>query len=250
MKRNNEIEIQLPFFGFYESPWIEALDYEISQYAEYRAEDEDELLDEEDFHDILFRAMKYHDAEIAICKCIVDAIMIKFDEEFDLNLSLKFKAMESPRFYNFGTDRLFATIDRAGLAKLVRVVRKDRYAALAEVIRERHTSRSGFHSFYDNTLETWLAKPVSTWDHNELETLITAAVRVLRNSKDDNAFWTWDILSAVAEDGGFYQEFEKAVDWNQFEKECIQRRTERYEGLADEDKARYNRDTQTADLFA
>lgn len=161
-----DLEIQLPFDGFYDSIWSEGIDSELESTAENDAETERETygeaaLDVDELRDLLSEATEYNKCYTAVAKTVVDAIEHVLDDELDIKITLTYSAMESPRFYNFSTDRLFAKISRADVAKLVRIVRRDRYESLRKVLADRHTSYSGFASFYSNDLAKWLAKPVS-----------------------------------------------------------------------------------------
>jgi hypothetical protein len=264
-KVKSDLEIQLPFDGYYHSVWDQALDSEMEQYAEnYEETDREEYgdagLDASDFCDIFMETVDWKKCHDATNRAVVDAIQLVLDDELDIKINLEFSAMESPRFYNFSTDRLFAKISRADVAKLVRIVRSDRYATLRKVLEERHTSRSGFASFYSNDLATWLGKRVSDWDHNELESLLLAAAETKANqSKYGSAprgrdLWTDSVFYRVTDCDSMYHEFECGVDWDKFEKLAIERRTAKAvelglieENAAPEKLAR--RCDRTADMF-
>jgi len=55
----------------------------------------------------------------------------------------RFESMDSPKFYNFETDRLFIELPLEEAQRLMRETSTD---SLDQVARERHTSRSGFIS--------------------------------------------------------------------------------------------------------
>lgn len=98
--------------------------------------------------------------------------------------SLKFEALDSPREYNFTTDRIFATISEADVIKLFNSVP---YETLKAKARERHTSRDGFISFYDPDILTW--GPLDTWDHNQVGTLMEVAAE---EESGSGSFDQWD----------------------------------------------------------
>jgi hypothetical protein len=81
----------------------------------------------------------------------------------------RFESIDSPKFYNFETDRLFIELP---LEEAQRMMREASPAALDQVACERHTSRSGFISFYSPDWRTW--GDAANWDHNQLQTLIEA----------------------------------------------------------------------------
>src|SRR5690606_26269592 len=124
---------------------------------------------------------------------------------------LEFESLDSPREYNFCTDRIFCYIPLESAKRLFVISAKGNHKRLKEVIRERFTSRDGFISFYSNNLEEWLDKPLDQWDHNEIGTLLIAVAPCF-----DDA--SWGFYESMACNGGFYQDWEAAVDWKEFEK--------------------------------
>lgn len=81
----------------------------------------------------------------------------------------RFESMNSPRFYNFETDRLFIELPPQ---EAQRLMRETSTASLDQVASERHTSRSGFISFYSPHWRIW--GDVERWDCNQLQTLVEA----------------------------------------------------------------------------
>ena len=73
------------------------------------------------------------------------------------------KVMDSPREYNFTTDRVYAHIPVNVVLALFARSAAEGHARLRETIRERFTSYDGFHSHYDTTLDTWLERDVTEW---------------------------------------------------------------------------------------
>ena len=87
--------------------------------------------------------------------------------------------MVSPREYNFQTDRLFATLTRSDLARILRAVRGKR---LNQKIAEWFTSCSGFISRYPNCIADW--PPIRDWDHNHVGCALACYVDLLREQGD------------------------------------------------------------------
>jgi hypothetical protein len=234
-------EINIPFDGFYDSMWSSIIDHEIEQTAEndcarqadatYEPEhyQRPELrVNESTFHDAIFDATNYRAAEEKIARDYVDAFRHMLKTECGLDIPLKLKAITSPRYYNFETDRLFSNISAKSVRKLFAYSRKlDNHATLRKAIEERHTSRSGFHSYYSNVLAEWLAKPVTDWDHNELATLLCVAVSQF--DKD----WRWSIFEVVSTDA--YSYVDSAVDWKKYESAIESARDDLRAELVEED---------------
>lgn len=113
-----------------------------------------------------------------------------FAEEFNLP-SLKFESLNSPREYNFETDRIFANIELSDLREALRRVDK---SELAELVRDKCTSRSGFISFYSNNLENW--GDLATWDHNQCGILLECLA-----GQDFDQWREYDLMSDCAGSG-------------------------------------------------
>lgn len=76
--------------------------------------------------------------------------------------------IDSPREYNFATDRIFAWISEEDARRLYRLADD---ACLREVVKRLFSSRDGFISYYDQDLSEWPDDP-EDWDHNQLYALI------------------------------------------------------------------------------
>lgn len=102
----------------------------------------------------------------------------EFNYQTDINLGLEYDGTDSPKEYNFMTDRIFAKIPEAGwraLQQTVEAIPKNR-KIMDDIAAKRHTSRDGFISFYDPDWESW--GPVIGWDHNQMETLLLAVMQI------------------------------------------------------------------------
>lgn len=98
-----------------------------------------------------------------------------------LGMGGKFESMESPRYYNFETDRIFVELTGADIARAWH--NTDR-GIFTRHCRERFTSRGGFISSYDPDWKTW--GPLSTWDHNQIGTLIGAFAETEQGGEFDS----------------------------------------------------------------
>lgn len=264
------LSVNIPFAGFYESLYSSAIDSEEERFIEYRTEDNGETgpdyeshwpeplrLDAGEYADILYWATNYPAAYRTLAGFYVDAFDViagktlgmsvgarrrryqvdtrKFYSERyrQPSIRLTFEEMTSPREYNFETDRLFARLPAVVIRRLFKLSRDDNHETLAAVIAERFTHRSGFVSFYSNDLAEWLDKPLMTWDHNEIGTLLIAVLR-LRGFDPSNSDDSERLYYAATDGEGAYTAWEKAVDWQQFESKRAEKRADK---LADWIKA-------------
>jgi hypothetical protein len=247
--------IELPFPGFYNSELSEAIDREEEQHLEYLCDDgysddseakfpEPLRIDGGAMASLLMACTNYRAAYLTLAQhytaafdetagdilgcSVIDTrqswtpdgyVTEKYDRR---TLGLVFESMSSPPFYNFETDRLFCMIPMASVQMMFDQSAKEGHSTLAKVIAERHTSRSGFASSYDNTLSEWLAKSLEDWDHNELETLLIAALTTVGADPRDGSSYDYQsfkssVFEATVENEGAYSAWSDAVDWTAFD---------------------------------
>lgn len=202
---NNRIETNIPFAGFYCSGYEEALDAALGSHAEHFESEYD--LDKEqasEYSEILHRHTNWREVHLAVSKLYTDTFNALFLDWSGVNLELSFKALESPRFYNFETDRIFVMVDEAAILALYDKVDE---ATLRRIIEERFTSRSGFISFYPNDLDEWPGN-VLEWDVNQVCTLLMCFL------PED---WEQQVFDDTFYSGEDFEAWEGAVDWNKVE---------------------------------
>ena len=229
--------LNLPFFpGFYESILSRTLDYAVESQAENEIEREssqeyypdeyypDELrLD----HSDLWDSVNYGDAYRDIARDYVES----FDNWMNAELntpsgSFEFESMTMPREYNFETDRVFVYASREVMESLAASVDATK---LQETIESRHKSRSGFISFYSDSLDDWqekLADGLDSLDHNELATILCAAIA---DNVDEDSDWQMTICESIIENN--YSYLDSHMDWTGYESKCQQWRAEKLAAL-------------------
>lgn len=216
MTKPKTLSVCIPFSGFYESLYSSEIDQQEEQWceneAEYRqAEDgiPSELhLTAREYGEELFHCVDYRTVHLAVSQTYAAAFNTVASDALELPLNLKYEAMTSPREYNFETDRIFCDMPLSVARKLFARSRADNHAALTAQIKKRFTSYDGFISGYPNNLESWLDKPLTDWDHNELGTLLLACLDL--SGADDLRM---DVYYAATDCDGFYHEWESGVDW-------------------------------------
>lgn len=170
--------LDIPFAGFYSSEHEGALDSEVYSYASHLAECHD--VNESAAAEAILGATDWQatqrDAAAEYARIYCGAL----DNLAGWPLRLQFVRMVSPREYNFTTDRLEARVSRATARRMRREVDSAKLDAIAA---KRHTSRSGFISFYSSDWREW--GPVDGWDHVQLSTLLLAWVE--SHGYDDHA---------------------------------------------------------------
>lgn len=250
---------KIPFCGFYESALDRAIDHEIEMLA-YNlvvdgSNDGDEpdfpeavRLDEREIMEAVYagRAADFGHARIDMAKAYVAIFSDEAGARLDMDLKLEFEGFTSPQYYNFETDRLFGFIPSAVVAVLFEMSASESHRTLERVIRDRFTSRDGFWSHYSNELDEWLEKPLADWDHNEVETLLVAAL--YKADGERTGFLPGDgrhgdpvldiqgeteqtVLEVWSENYGF----DECVDWKEFDAERARLRAPKLEALYETD---------------
>ena len=155
------LESTIPFCGFYNSVAESLIDHEIESLFDIDGSGECEVPN--DF-------WLSHDSS-ATCKAFAKIYVESYQEwlkdEFDLDIELSFKLLDSPRECNFATDRIFVTLSDSDLAKLASAAVE--HGDLRKEVKERFESRSGFISHYSSDVSDW--GKVETWDYNQIGTL-------------------------------------------------------------------------------
>jgi hypothetical protein len=218
MKNSDRMEVNIPFSGFYESLYSGAIDDFVERDADhYEEQDKAALapelrLEAHDFAEAMNDALDYKKACKAIAESYTDAFSDIVGEHIGVKLDLKMNVMTSPAYYNFETDKIFASISWGTVKRLFAISKRDGHDTLGRTIERRHTSYDGFRSFYNNELETWLAKPLAGWDYHELGTLLRAVMDLKDWTRDDDL----SLYYRVTDDGA-YQEISDAIDWPKYE---------------------------------
>lgn len=177
----------VPFSGFYGTLHEDNLDRALAQMVEDHNGDPLEFRQFED----LWQTVSWQDARTEYAREYVDAL----NDEF--NLAIEFESLESPREYNFATDRIFVQIGRQ---EITRIALATRLSALDARIIDKFTSRSGFASFYPNRLKDW-PESLADWDHNQIGTLLETYIHLEHGEFDQ---WAEHDLMESAQCNGVF----------------------------------------------
>jgi hypothetical protein len=164
-------ETLIPFYGFYEaydSLATNVIEMEVEHLAEENNLDETA---KDNLYQILENNLDESDYRKQVCQMYVieymNILQNELDEKFN---SLVFVGLDSPKEYNFRSDRIFCSLDTYDLIKFHKIIMKDYAEDFKEMIKKRFTSYDGFYSFYPNDLEKWSAN-VWEWDYNQIGTM-------------------------------------------------------------------------------
>lgn len=159
MRKTTQFLTTVPFSGFYCSPHESDLDHALERMFDH----EGAGYANPDLIDAARDTIDWACVHEAYAAEYVSAMRAEY------GIGLTFEGLSSPKYYNFETDRIFAHIDRDGLAMIARAVPR---AALRKAVKARFTSRDGFISGYPASLADWPAR-LSDWDHNQIGTLLS-----------------------------------------------------------------------------
>lgn len=187
------METTIPFHGFYDSVHSHELDSAVEQiFSDSSGNPIDSLVSK------AFDKVNWSKAFLEYSQVFTRA----FAQKFELK-TLKFTKLDSPKYYNFETDRIFCTIDESEVKMMFDAVDKD---LLNKRIHERFTSRDGFISFYKNDLEDW-SPDVTEWDINEVGTLLEVYIQSHDEYTEDYEYY---LLDSVYSSG--YEIVENAIE--------------------------------------
>ena len=166
----NKLESTFPFDGFYESFISDDIDHQIGQQIEWDSdiydlnEDEQQIL--EDNYLSINRSYFYNQIAEDYTNFYIEILNRRL-KGFELKATYKF--FTSPREYNFETDRIFIEIEENHAADFIEHIVKNYKKELESKIEDRFRSRSGFISFYKNSIDLW-TKDFKEWDCNMIGT--------------------------------------------------------------------------------
>ena len=166
----NKLESTIPFDGFYESFISADIDHQIGQQIEWDIdiydlnENEQQIL--WDNYLSVNRSYLYNQIAEDYTNFYIDALNERLK---GFTLKATYKCFISPREYNFSTDRIFIEIEENHAIDFIKYIIKNYKKELEKKIKDRFTSRSGFNSFYKNSLDLW-TKDFKEWDCNMIGT--------------------------------------------------------------------------------
>ena len=168
-------EFNIPFHGFYESAHDAIMDDVVNQICENR----DNGAVNPDLSCYLQDSINWEAAEIDYAREYTD----NFASAYNIK-GLQFVELDSPREYNFTTDRIFAKCSNAEFNRMLRLVKG---AKLDKVCRDNLTSRDGFSSFYSPDYKTW--GNWTTWDNNQNSQVVEAYALEMGYTDDSSIQW-------------------------------------------------------------
>ena len=180
------IESYLPLFdGFYNT------------HFEYNNEDDDiQWYNETHGTDLFYEDFdwNYTERQQRISKQVCDIVNGLLSDE-DINMTINFQKLVSPKFYNFTNDSIYCeyVISQKEYDKIIDYI-KVNWSNFEEYIKDRYTSRSGFTSSHSNNAEVWMnnIKSESHLEHN----FGTVLEFILQNEE----YESYNIYEAITDD--------------------------------------------------
>jgi hypothetical protein len=158
----------IPFAGFYETYHDSELDQAFEQLFQTSSGGR-----RPEFEEKVFYHINWGDVHEKYAQAYAENLGAEF------GIKLLFESLQSPREYNFTTDRIFVYIP---LAEVQRLRRETPHEVFVKVCEENLKSRDGFASFYPYHPAQW--PPMREWDHNHIAQLVQAYIRHRRGGED------------------------------------------------------------------
>jgi hypothetical protein len=244
MTKPRYVAVNIPFSGFYHSLWSGILDQQEELFVENEMGQEGpkELwLTRDEIQDALYSSVDYRKSYEDIAESYAIAYVAWAKEQLGFDIRGVYESMDSPREYNFTTDRLYLNIPISVMRRLFQISKKEEHVRLESEIIRRFTSYDGFISHYRTNIDRWTEKPLDQWDHNELGTLLRAMTGELDS---------YDLYEQVNENS--WEAFDKALDWSKYQEKISELKKDKLESyLADNPEyvPPYRCD-KTPDMFA
>jgi hypothetical protein len=150
--KKEQIEIKIPFQGFYETIHMEKIE-------EIIEEEGIEIGGKED-------NVNYKKMMTEYARSYVDEL------SKILNLNIEFTDLDSPKQYNYRTDEIYIIINKEDLKEIYKEMLIEEKELLKELIKETFTQRPGFVPLYPNDIEDWLKEDFEKWDEVQLSILL------------------------------------------------------------------------------
>jgi hypothetical protein len=180
----------IPFSGFYSSMHDDEIDRTL----------ENLISDSSGCHPISDRIasnlwMHMGDVSTEYARAFLADFQILFNGETGLSVAFEWDTLDSPRAYNFSTDRIFAKVSAEHVKAMYSKVN---HSILDRMAEERFTSCSGFISHYSPDVSSW--GELEEWDHNQVGTLVEALVsQFLPKEWEGNVIEDWSGSGIVDE---------------------------------------------------
>jgi hypothetical protein len=126
----------------------------------------------------------YEEFENAVCKKCVENIMDLMDNN-DTITDMQFKELNSPREYNFTTDKLVCEVE-VDLDKLKKYCYETEREKFEEYLKENYSSYDGFISFVPNN--------VKEFEQEKDDTDVMIDFYILSHLEDDYSKEGWEVL--------------------------------------------------------
>ena len=166
----NKLESTIPFDGFYESFISADIDHQIEIDTEYYSELYDLNESEEELLCNSFLNINSYKFYNQIAKDYTNFYINALNNRLKgFTLKATYKSFNSPREYNFETDKIFIEIEENHAVDFIKHIVKNYKKELEKKIEDRFKSKSGFISFYKNSIDLW-TKDFKEWDCNMIGT--------------------------------------------------------------------------------
>lgn len=157
------------FPGFYETIFSEIYIEESERYSL-----QDQYPDFEHLEDWEINSDAYRNA---VAKEFAERYIDELNDRLQLGIKLTSESIESPREYNFTTDKIICSIEVGVYDEFIEKIthlmnNPEHRVQLTKIIRERHSDAPGFWSFMSNDIEDWFGYLVDPDNTNYLECVL------------------------------------------------------------------------------
>lgn len=149
----DEMAVQVPFCGLYNSP----VTAECDRQEEYELDYIHEVLQSGEADPSDFHLGEWEMDMASVYDCWIECVQVEVKERTGIDVNMRFHSIISPREYNFYSDLLIAWVDKKGMRKLINYVLADPALSktLEEEVRDVCTPSSGYVPLHDEREFDW-----------------------------------------------------------------------------------------------
>jgi hypothetical protein len=193
--------VVIPFSGFECSRWDWALEDQFAQESEDLAQSDESgcPLEASDYETIISDLWNEKNRGFQfLARQYLMRFTVMAREELKFPLRLEFESLDKTEDAQRRPDRIFARIGIRQVQALFKRSTADGHEALCCEVKDSFESRGAYFSFYNSDPDVLLAKPLETWDHNELGALLSAVLRDVDEEEIcDDMTESGDFLEAI-----------------------------------------------------
>lgn len=186
-----ELSIKIPFSGFYNSSHDVLFDDYIERECEHLAEEYNATPEQLEKLTNLYMDCNWQAIRNAYSQKYVDAVESLIESESGQAIKLEYESLESPKYYNFETDCIYAKISLEDIKTMFNALDPKEWK---QHVKDNCTSYDGFISFYPSDYAEW-KEPIEQWGEARLGMVLELYLATILEVDDlHNKLSSWELM--------------------------------------------------------